>query len=79
MQVWRDYAKIIGILGDEISEEESLKIRTAARQRAGELILANRANVERLARRLIENERVNPQNFWSLWATQGNPSRERRA
>jgi ATP-dependent Zn protease len=51
-----DYAKIIDILGD-ISAEESLKIRTAARERTREIILANRTKVDRLAEYLIENGR----------------------
>jgi hypothetical protein len=52
-----DYAKIIGILGDH-SEEESLKIRTAARECACEIILANRTKVTMLAECLIENGRI---------------------
>jgi ATP-dependent Zn protease len=60
-----DYAKIIDILGD-ISAEESLKIRTAARERAREIILANRSKVARLAEYLIENGRISGFAFLEL-------------
>jgi hypothetical protein len=60
-----DYAKIIDILGD-ISAEESLKIRTAARERAREIILANRTKVDRLAEYLIENGRISGFAFLEL-------------
>src|SRR5262249_23565137 len=60
-----DYAKIIDVLGD-ISEEESLKIRTAARERAREIILANRTKVTRLAEYLIENGRISGFAFLEL-------------
>jgi ATP-dependent Zn protease len=52
-----DYATIIGILGD-ISDEESFKIRTAARERAREIVLANRLKVIRLAQHLIASQRI---------------------
>ena len=60
-----DYAKIIDILGD-ISAEESLKIRTTARERAREIILANRTKVDRLAEYLIENGRISGFAFLEL-------------
>jgi len=60
-----DYAKIIDILGD-ISAEESLKIRTAARERAREIILANRTKVDRLAEYLIEKGRISGFAFLEL-------------
>jgi ATP-dependent Zn protease len=62
-----DYAKVIDILGD-ISEEESLKIRTAARERAREIILANRTKVARLAAYLIENGCISGLAFLDLMA-----------
>jgi len=65
-----DFAKIIGLL-DDVSEKESLKIRTAGRARAREIILANRAKVIRLAQHLMTDERVDGATFLALINTAG--------
>jgi ATP-dependent Zn protease len=60
-----DFAKIIDLLYD-VSEEESAKIRAAARQRAHEIILANRSKVARLAQRLLTDESIDGATFVAI-------------
>jgi ATP-dependent Zn protease len=61
-----DYAKMIEILGDEISEEESLERRNAAYARAREILLANKAKIERLALHLVDKVHISGSNFLEL-------------
>jgi ATP-dependent Zn protease len=67
---WGDFGKIVELL-DDVSEDESLKTRTAARQRAREIILANRAKVASLAQRLLADERVDGAAFLTIVSAYG--------
>ena len=61
-----DYAKMIEILGDEISEEESFERRNAAYARARKILLANRAKIERLALHLVDKVQISGSECFEL-------------
>jgi ATP-dependent Zn protease len=60
-----DHAMIMRIVGD-MPESESWEFRNGAALDAREIIIANRAKVERLAQHLIDNGSINGADFLTL-------------
>src|SRR5262249_4586569 len=61
-----DYAKVLEIIGEDISEEQSQELRDAGHGRARELMVAHESKVVCLAERLAENGRIDAEEFMSL-------------
>ena len=63
-----DYAKVIDLVGDEMPEIESKRLRDAGERRARELLVRDKAKVERLAAALESKGKLNAQDMMALLA-----------
>jgi hypothetical protein len=61
-----DYTKVLDIIGEDLSEKQSLDTRDAGYMRARELILMHKSKVVRLAERLAHEGRVDAPEFINL-------------
>jgi hypothetical protein len=62
----RDFAKVIEIIGVDVSEHQSRALRNAGYERAREKIVENEIRCRRLAERLFESGQVSAAEFKAL-------------
>jgi ATP-dependent Zn protease len=60
-----DFGKVIEMIEDDISEEESRKLRDAGAARARSFLNVHREQVSRLAAALVESSRIDAHSFLS--------------
>jgi len=63
---YSDYVKVLDIIGEDLTEQESLELRNAGYMRARGLILAHESKVALLAERLADDGRMDASEFTKL-------------